>query len=293
MHSMAQQYDDTRWQALQRIESGSQSGAEGVPEIWDTPDAQLLTESALYNTFGVSQPLPPTEYEAPSDPLNDLQPHAYITPWTDDQSLQVDEHLQSLTTQLPGLPIENQFVTQSFMNDNSTTRQRRQVLEDVPELQTEFSLEMGGDRFYQTNQYLHPNTEVSTLEYGRRYIDFSTPLTSDAVSHVAPTMSNSANLDGAVPKFWSISPLWWAPFDPSSSSDPSQKLNIPNFNPGPFQDRLEYHPTQLQHSSDVATSLGSSSRHVQGFRPETPKQMYQISSLGLPHYRGIGKQTFC
>jgi hypothetical protein len=289
MHSTMQQYDDATWQALQDLQAGSQSGAEVAPEMSNAPDPQLLIGSAFYNTFPASQPLQPIEGEAPSYPLENLRPHASTTPWTDDQSLQAGEHLQSFATQQPGLPLEDRFVLQPFMNDNIAASKRGQILGEFSEFQNVFNPGMAADQVYHTNPCMHLGTQTSTLEYGNQDTDFSTCVFPDPVSQTAPTMSNCGDLYGPVPKDWSTPQPWQLPSDPSSFLDPSQQLNLSNFNAGPSQVSLENYPTQLQYSPAVATSLGSSSHHLQGVWPETCDQTYQFGSQGIIPSQDIGE----
>lgn len=63
MYPTAQQYDDSPWQ-VPPVES-SQSGTESMPGWWDPFDPQLFAECASVDTFAASQPLQPSDYEAP------------------------------------------------------------------------------------------------------------------------------------------------------------------------------------------------------------------------------------
>jgi hypothetical protein len=320
MYSKAQQYDDWTWQALQGVAEGSQSGTERVPGWWNAFDPQIFAECASTDTFAASQPLQPTDHEAPSHPPNDLQPHTFTTSWVDDQSLQLSEPWQPLATPLPGPPLQDHHFTQSFMIDNRTTRQHGQILGEVPESQHEISQEMTGDQSnlinqYHTNQHTHPYTELSTIEYGHQNTNFSTPLPSNIVFELAPIMSNSAELYDPLPEFGSTAQSWppssdtlssygpviefgWTPQlwptagDPSSSSDLEQQPDPFSFNPDTFGGGLEYGPSQLEPNFDVATSLGSSSRNAQEIWLGTSNQPYQTGPIGLPPYQGVGKQIF-
>jgi hypothetical protein len=262
-----------------------------IPGTSNTLDAQLLAGSDSYNTFAASQPRQPRQPRQPMEiepsyHLDNLQLRTSMTPRTNDRSLQVGKHLQPLATQLPRLPLEDQFVLQPYMNDNPTAGQHRQILGEVPEFQPVLSLETAGDQVSRTNPCIHPDTEVSTLEYDHRYTNFDMPVPSDATCQVASIMSNSGNLYGSTPQLWQFAS------DSSVFPDSGQQPNLSGFDVGPFQDALEYYPTQSQHSADVATSIGSSSRNVQGYWPETFDHTYQIGSLGLSPYQDIGEYAF-
>jgi hypothetical protein len=292
-----QQYDDTTWQTPQNVEAGSHPGAEATLETSAALNAQLFAESASYNTFALPQPQP-FEHEASSYPLNDLQPHTSMKPWTKDPTPLVGGHLQSLAAQLPGLPLEDQFVFQPYMNNNPIAGQHGQILGELPEFPTMFDLGTAGDQAYHTNTWLHPDPEISTLGYGRGYPNFNTPLPSDAVS---------LDLYRSTPQDWQFGS------NSSAFPGPSQQLNLPSFgagpfqgdagpfqgdagpfqsdagpfqgDAGPFQDGTDYNLTQSQHYADAAPSFGASSRHVQGNWPDTFDRSYQISTLGVSPYQ--------
>jgi hypothetical protein len=271
-----QQYGDMASQALQNVEAGSHPGAEATLETSAALNSQLLAESALYDTFAASQPQP-FEHEASSYPLYDSQLHASIIPWTNEPSLQVGGHLQSIATQLPGPPLEDQFVFQPYINNNPTAGQRGQILGELPEFPTVFDLGTTGDQVYHTNPHMHLDPGISTLGYGQGYTNFNTALPSDATS---------LDLYGSTPQAWQFAS------DSSAFPDPKQQLNLSSFGADPFQDGVEYNPTHPQYYADAAPSLGSSSRNVQGNWPETFDPSYQMSTLGVSPYQDIGEQAF-
>jgi hypothetical protein len=271
-----QQYDDTTWQTPQNFGTGSQPGTEATLETSAALNAQLLAESALYDTFAASQPQP-FEHDASSYPLDDSQLHTSMIPWTNDPSLLVGGHPQSLATQLPGLPLDGQPGLQSYMNNNPTTGQHGQILGEIPECPTMFDLGRTGDRVYHTNSCMHPDHEISTLGYGRNYTHFNAPL---------PSAATSLHLYGSTPQ------AWQSASDSSAFPDFSQQVNLPSSDAGTFQDGTGYNPTHPQYYADAAPSFGPSSRDVQGNGPDTFDHSCHMSTLGVSPYQDIGEQAF-
>jgi hypothetical protein len=284
-----EQYDYTTWQAMQDLQAGLESDAEVSPETSNAPEPQLVTDSAFYNTFATSQLRQPIENELPSYLLDDLRPYASTTPWTDDRSFQVGEHLQPLATQLPGPQPEDHFALQPYMNNNATAREQMHVFGHFSEFQNVLNPLTPGDQISHTNPCIHLGNQTSTLGYSHRDTDISTLVPSDDISQVSRVVSNDGNLYGPVPGVWSTpQPLQFAS-SPSIFPDPSQQLDLSSFNAHTSQGGLEHYPTQLHQSSNVATSLESSLHNVPGFLPETFDQTNQFGFQESSPYGNIGE----